>query len=155
MQGFLDHAQTQAPEHSRGSSHQGASMSGSRIGQATAEQLLTRCYLQKVVKVLQNSFRINKHVQRLPHTNQSDGPIDITLSLDRQGNVAWLALAKSSGNAELDTFVLKVFESSRGQFPPMPSGLSQDNYSATTYSNVLSILQAPNCNNAIITRQHS
>lgn len=117
-------------------------MVGSHAGKATAEQLMVRRYLEKIVSSLQNSFRINR--QKMPPDARSAHleRMEILMALDRGGRLVDLKLVSSSGSMEVDYFAMSIFRDAAGTFPAIPAGLKREIHTVI-YSNVLSVFQAP------------
>lgn len=134
---------TQMPEMGRFGQSGGnydANMQGTRTGKATAKQIMTRHYLEKIFVCIQNSFRVNKNKFPLSSFDRSPQPTSVAMTLDKKGAIVDLRIVESSSNGDLDRFLLFVFKDATGTYPCIPDALDVT-ICPVVYNNVLGLLQ--------------
>ena len=92
-------------------------MRGEAKGIPTDEQLKYERYLQRLQWCIQNSMKIHQREFRVPPKTS----LDIHVGIDRSGTLAELVLVRSSGNSDLDEFILFTFKDASSSFPPVPA----------------------------------
>jgi TonB family protein len=120
-QGFLHHVKDEG-KHA-------IHMLGKKTGMPSDEQIKYERYLQKINWCLQNSFNINQHQLLLPSTAEYNS--HIRFSLNKNGTLTHCSIAKSSGNHQLDQFILFIFKDASTSFPPIPTYLPHDSFTLT------------------------
>lgn len=115
--------------HSRDEGTHAVAMLGNKSGRPTDEQIKYERYLQKLSYCLQNSFSINN--DRYPIKHPIDVNVHIFLSLNKDGTVKQISLAKSSKIIALDQFAIFLMQDASGSFPPVPQYLPHDPFSIT------------------------
>lgn len=120
----------------------GMHMMGKKGAEVTLEQRAVQRYWQKVVGILQNSFKIYRHLIARSHIAEMKNPIEIDMGLARDGSVIHLQLISSSGSKELDDIIFTIFHDVRTQLPPFPAEMKGPTH-GLRFSNALGILQNP------------
>lgn len=98
----------------------------------TAQQLKEQNYVAKVIWCLQNARSI---LAPLVLNDRTEMTIFITLILDQKGKKIDLKVTRSSGNAAIDDYFIKLFEYASSSFPPLPSYI-QAPYTIPFYSKI-------------------
>lgn len=91
-------------------------------GQASMKQLQQINYCQKIIGCIVNSYKINKY--NAPK-NSPDQRLCVQLSLKNDGTIHSLNIVQSSGNHQIDQFVLAMFKDASSSFPPLPKSLQR------------------------------
>ena len=114
-QGFLNHIKDEGKYS--------VSMLGNKSGLPSAQQMQYERYLQKLEWCVENSFRINRSRSPLMAIKK-DVTIHVLLALHQDGTIKQLAVAQPSGNTQLDTYTLFIFQDASSSFPPVPHALN-------------------------------
>lgn len=118
--GFLDHIQAN-------NNDSGKTLVNKDIARKTDQEHRQLRYKEKLDKCLRDSFAIHK--KRLNMIDTRDcSPVGISMALGRNGALKEVAISSSSGNTQLDLFVLLVFQDASSSFPPVPQHIPHDPY---------------------------
>jgi hypothetical protein len=112
-QGFLNHLKDEG--------NHAIHMLGKKNGRPSDEQIKYERYLEKLGWCLQNSFNI--HNNRMPLSAHNDDMVHVLLSLNQDGSLKHCHISKTSGNRDLDSFTLFIFNDASSSFPPVPNYL--------------------------------
>jgi len=120
--GFLDYSQ----KH-------GANLiqyTNSAKGMPTEEQLKHERYISKVFSCIETSLKIKRNTLTI---RQNISPNEILtvlvqIVLNTNGKINYMKVAKTSGIAEFDNFMVNIVNESSSSFPPVPSYLSKNSY---------------------------
>ncbi len=141
VQKFLHHADNGKQTSTTNSSSDGIAMHGARSGKASVAQLILRRYAQKIILALQTRFRAHRHALPMNLIRKSD-PIEISVQLDKSGKLLNVALMRSSGFSDLDTFALAIFYDTQGSYPSIPDELMLPQYTLII-QDLLNVFHAP------------
>lgn len=122
----------------------GITMDGTPGGAVSTQQLVIGRYNEKVLYCLHKAFTIRKD-QLLKLVTSPDRRVtspDVVLCLNRDGRLIEVYITASSGNADIDAFVLDVFHEANGTFPPLPESLNMNQH-YLSFSNTIGILMYP------------
>jgi len=107
-------------------------MHGKQKGIPCDEQIKHERYAQKLLWCLQNSLNI--HRERLSPSLIIDNPLEIALTVNKNGSIKHCVVVKSSGNRLFDRFFLSIFNDASTSFPPIPNYIPYDSVTATYYA---------------------
>lgn len=115
-QGFVKHVEQSAA----------IQVESSKTGVANVEQLKHLNYIKKIIDCIENSFIIN--TAHIPANKTLKSIAYVQLAVNKDGSIHTLTIAQSSGNTEVDRFLLYVFKDASSSFPPIPTSLQQNPY---------------------------
>ena len=124
-QGFMNHVKHSDGQHL-------VSMIGSKKGLPSDEQMKYERYLQKLNACITTSFSI--HRGGFSSSSRIENDTWILIVLNKDGTPKQISLRQSSGNKELDAFILLVIRDASSSFPPVPHYLPHNPFAITLIS---------------------
>lgn len=90
----------------------------------TGEQIKHARFMEKI------SAQVQKAWSRLRHNlhNPGEYTAEFFVMLNKNGSLKTFKLRKTSGSAEVDTFITRVYEDASSAFPPIPESFKLESY---------------------------
>lgn len=99
------------------------SMQGKKGGHPSLDQLSYQRYMEKFGRCVSNSHNIHKN--KLPQTKLRV-PVNVTISLARDGRLLSSYISLSSGIKEIDDYILFIHRDAAPGFPPVPASIKDE-----------------------------
>jgi hypothetical protein len=90
----------------------------------TGEQIKHARFMEKLSAQVQKAWSRNRHAMH----NAGEFTAEYYVVLNKDGSLRTFKLRKSSGNREVDEFIVKVYYDASSSFPPIPDNFKLDSY---------------------------
>lgn len=117
-------------------------MQGKKTGKATAEQLKRAAYFTKIMESIRSS--LITHTIHKPLCAAEARIVIVALSLLPEGAINTIAVHTSSGNHQIDLFIVRIVKDAASSFPPVPKSFNPQDYHFTIrFNDIINLIEHP------------